>query len=67
MCRLLPSWRGSCSAKAFGLRLEGEVALLAAEQCFALNRFSHVGGDFDATGLHGVLLLLFFARPRLAL
>ena len=62
MCRLLPTWRSSGSAEAFGLRLMGEVALLPAEQCFAFNRFSNMGGDFDATGLHGLLLLLFFAR-----
>ena len=67
MCRLLLSWRGSCLAKAFGLRLMGEVALLAAEQCFAFDRFSNMGGDFDATCLHGLLLLLFFSRPRLGL
>ena len=67
MCRLLPFRRSLCSAEAFGLRLMGEGALLAAEQCFAFNRFSNMGGDFDATGLHGLLLLLFFARPRLGL
>ena len=67
MCRLLPFRRDSCSAESFGLRLAGEVALLTAEQCFAFNRFSHMGRDFDATGPHGVLMLLFFAGPCLGL